>query len=459
MQKPLVAIVGRPNVGKSTLFNRLVGKRQALVQDRPGITRDRHYAEAEWDGTIFRLVDTGGLEFQTTDRLQKKMSDQAFRGIEEADCILCVVDGKVGVTTLDREWVEKIRKINKPKLFVVNKVDSAKDEALLADFYPLGMDPMFPVSAETSRGISDLLDRLIANLKETPPLCKGRPGGVEELAGISTSPNPSLQRRGENELTISIIGRPNVGKSTLLNRLLGEERAIVDETPGTTRDPINTHLTVDGTIICLIDTAGVRKKGKTDKAIEKFSIIKSLKSIEESDITLLVIDGAEGITDQDCHVAGQAFEKNKAIIMLVNKWDEGVKKTSRDQFLDHLKRKLHFTPDSPVLFISAKTGAKVEKIFPTILRIQKQYEYRVPTAELNREFARIIERHPLPVFKGRNIKIYYATQTGIKPPTFVVFSNEPGKIHFSYERYLNNALREAFGFTEVPVKILFRKRT
>ena len=442
-----VAIVGRPNVGKSTFFNRLLGTRKAIVDEVAGVTRDRHYAEAEWDGTEFRLVDTGGLEFETTDRLQKKMADQAFKGIEEADCILCVVDGKVGSTTLDREWVEKIRKINKPKFFVVNKIDSAKDEALLADFYPLGLDPMFPVSAETSRGVSDLLDAVVSILKIIPP-----------------APPLNLRGGGGELLTIAIIGRPNVGKSTLLNRLLGEERTIVDETPGTTRDAINNHLTFEGTSICLIDTAGVRRQGKTDKAIEKFSIIKSLKSIEESDIILLVIDGIEGITDQDCHVAGQAFERNKAMIILVNKWDEGVKKWSgaaagaRGRFLEYLEQKFHFVLYSPVLFISAKTGAKVEKIFPTALRIGKQYEHRVSTGELNREFARIIERHPLPVFKGRNIKIYYATQTGTKPPTFVVFSNEPGKIHFSYERYLNNALRGAFGFTEVPIKIVFRKR-
>ncbi|MBI2339985.1 MAG: ribosome biogenesis GTPase Der [Deltaproteobacteria bacterium] len=439
--KPLVAIVGRPNVGKSTLFNRFVGKRQALVQDVPGITRDRHYAEAEWDGTTFRLVDTGGLEFETTDRLQKKMSDQAFKGIEEADCIICVVDGKVGVTTLDREWVEKIRKINKPKFFVVNKIDSAKDEALLADFYPLGMDPMFPVSAETSRGVSDLLDRVVSILKITPP-----------------APPLNLRGGGGELLQIAIIGRPNVGKSTLLNRLLGEERAIVDETPGTTRDPINTYLSYQNRPVCLIDTAGIRKKGRTDTAIEKFSIVKSLKTIEKADVTFLLVDGNEGVTDQDTHVAGSAYEKDKPIILIVNKWDEGQKKTGRDSFLDQLQRKFHFSLYSPVLFVSAKTGSKTEKIFPTALRIYEQYQRRVPTAELNKAFGRIIEKHPLPVYRGRNIKIYYATQTGIAPPTFVVFSNEPGKIHFSYERYLNNALRESFGFTEVPVKIVFRKK-
>lgn len=441
MQKHLVAIVGRPNVGKSTLFNRIIGKRKALVQDIPGITRDRHYAETDWDGMVFRLLDTGGLEFESKDRLQKKMSEQVLSGIEEAAVVIFVMDGKTGVTALDREWVEKVRKIKKPKLFVVNKVDSAAKETYITDFYELGMDNLIPVSAETGRGVNDLLDK------------------VNEILGkIKNLPSEVQEERGD-EFKIAIIGRPNVGKSTLLNRLVGQERAIVDETAGTTRDPVDSLITYENETFRLVDTAGIRKKGKIDQAIEKFSIVKSLKSIEDCHLAILLLDGSVGVTDQDAHVAGEAFKRNKALIFLVNKWDlQEQTEEVREEFKRAIEFKLTFVKFCPVLFLSAKTGSGIKKLFPTVLRVKDQYNRRVQTSDLNKEFERIIGSHPLPMHAGRNIKVFYAAQTGTAPPTFVIFSNEPKHIHFSYQRYLINSIKEAFGFKEVPIKVIYRKR-
>lgn len=447
VRKPLIAIVGRPNVGKSTLFNRMTGRRKALVQDVPGITRDRQYGEVFWDRMIFTVLDTGGLEFGSQSRLQRKMSGQALVGVSEADIIVSVMDARSGVTSLDREWVSRIRKIEKPKIFVANKVDSEKMEPVAGDFFELGIDSLLPVSAETGRGVSELLDR-IANII--------RCGGGE----MSDEKRPT-ESIGEEltggEFKIAIIGRPNVGKSTLLNALLGKERSITDEAPGTTRDPVNSYLVHANTPFCLVDTAGIRKKGRVSHAIEKFSIIKSLKAIDECNLALLLVDTVEGVADQDAHVAGEAARRGKAIIFLANKWDEGAKTAKAGDFTETLRRKLRFASFAPVLYISAKTGLGLNKIFPTVLRLRQQYEHRVLTSAVNDEFARIVDSHPLPLYRGRNVKIYYAAQAGIKPPTFVIFANEPRHIHFSYERYLANSLREAFGFREVPVRIVFRK--
>lgn len=440
--KPLVAIVGRPNVGKSSLFNRLVGKKRALVFDEPGITRDRQYAEVDWDRHLFDVVDTGGIDLYTKANLQKKMTSQALQGIKEASLVLVLMDAKVGLTPHDREWIEKARQFKIPKIFVVNKVDTAEQQDLLAEFYELGVNPLMPISAETGRGISELLDKI-----------------VEIVGDPSTSAEASVDEPvTSDQFNISIIGRPNVGKSTLLNALLQEERAIVDATPGTTRDTVNTYLQIDGHNLCLMDTAGIRRQGRISQKVEKVSVTKALGSLGKSHCALLVLDAIEGITEQDAHVAGEAFNQRKILLILVNKWDEASSKTTQKEFQLELERKMNFLEICPVLFISAKTGLSVQKIFPTILRIKAQYEMRIPTSQLNRAFEKVIKKHPLPVYRGRNINIYYATQVSASPPTFAIFSNEPSKIHFSYQRYLVNSIREVFGFKEVPLRLLFRKK-
>ena len=369
--------------------------------------------------------------------------------------MIFVMDGKVGVTALDREWVEKVRKIQKPKLFIVNKVDTTAKESYLNDFYELGMDGMIPVSAETGRGVADLLDKVAVILRAAGP--KNPPGAVGSFADAQDDRNSA---QDDNQFSIAIIGRPNVGKSTLLNRLLGSERAIVDETAGTTRDPVDGVFQEGEEIFRIVDTAGIRKKGRTHESIEKFSIVKSLKAIDECDLALILLDGTEGVTDQDAHVAGEAFERHKAILFVVNKWDlQEETEVVREEFKRAIEFKLTFASFCPVLFMSAKTGSGVKKLIPTILRVKDQYTRRVSTSELNDEFGRIIASHPMPLHAGRNIKIFYATQTAVSPPTFVVFGNEPKHIHFSYQRYLINSIKEAFGFKEVPIKILYRKKS
>lgn len=440
--KPLIAIVGRPNVGKSTLFNRILGKRSALVQNQPGVTRDRHYAESDWDGVSFRLVDTGGLEFSTEKRITKKVTEQALEGIEEADILVLVMDGRAGVTMLDREWVDRVRKIKKPKFFVVNKIDSAKEEESLPPFYELGLDPT-PISAETGRKVGDLLDKIVEQAE----------GLVHQNSGMIQATKASI-----DEFKIAIVGRPNVGKSTLLNFLLGAERVIVDEEPGTTRDPVDALLNNRGDLYRLVDTAGIRKRGRTTEGIEKFSMIKSLKVIDKTDIVLLMIDGAEGVTAQDTHVAGEAFERGKGIIFIVNKWDIGEKKTTKEYFKKEFSRQVSYAGSYPLLFISAKTGMGVNSIFREVKRIRKQFEYRVPEQELREVFSAILENQTMPVFRGRNIQMGQIRQVGVKPPTFVVSTPSPRNVHFSYKRYLHNALSRAFGLESVPVRILFKTR-
>jgi GTP-binding protein len=445
MSLPVIAIVGRPNVGKSTIFNRLTGTRRALVLAQPGITRDRQYMNVDWDGFAFRLLDTAGLELDFQDALQEKMTNQSFKAIEEADLIILVMDGRAGITPMDAEWMQKMRPLPKPKILAINKIDSENLEASVGEFYGLGIEDTVPVSAETGRGVSALLDCIVEKLKEG--------GAVKQETEEELKQEPA-----DVSFRMALIGRPNVGKSTLLNRLLGEERSIVDPTPGTTRDPVNTYLNYQNQILQIIDTAGIRKKGKTDEAIEKFSVIKSLKSIERCHCALALLDGVEGITEQDSHVIGHALEKEKALLILVNKWDEGQKKWNEKEFEEHVELRLRAALFAPLVYISAKTGKNCEKVLPWVMKLKDQYEKRIPTAELNKVFEQIVFHHPLPVHRGRDIKIYYVTQISVRPPTFVVFANEPRHIHFSYQRYLENAIREAFGFKDIPLRILFRKK-
>lgn len=464
MKTHLVAIVGRPNVGKSTLFNRLTRKWQAIVEDRPGITRDRLYGDFTIFNHKFRIMDTGGLNLRPKDKMEKKVSAQAERGIAEADVILFVMDGRVGPTELDKDWVRKLRKINKPKVFIVNKLDEPKLDAKAQEFYELGISPLILISAEKQRNFSGLSEAILNVLNLDIDSDVGAQfiaptdtGVINQAPTEDIDPEVVVQKplRMPN---IALIGRPNVGKSTLLNAILEEERSIVDDVPGTTRDPIHTYITRDDKEYCFIDTAGIRKRAKTIERVEKFSVVGSLGVIDKADIVLLLIDGNEGPTDQDAHVAGYAFEKQKAIILVVNKWDEGSKKFSREDFQLKLELKMNYLSYCPLIFISAKTGKNLQRVFQAIQNIQEQYDVQIKTSELNRVFEHIINHHPLPTYKGKDIKMFYATQVGRRPPSFVIFCTEPKHVHFTYKRYLINALREAFQLHNVPIRLIFKKR-
>lgn len=462
----LIAIVGRPNVGKSTLFNRLTGKWQAIVEDRPGITRDRLYGEFSVFNHRFRIMDTGGLNLDPKSLIEKKMSAQAEKGIVEADVILFLMDGRAGPTPLDRAWVDKLRKIRKPKIFVINKIDSTSLDVKVQEFFELGIHPLVVISAEKQRNFSGLSDAILKTLKleandvlESESVIDEAPPANDEIKSDDNSEESKVKvPKALANPKIAIIGRPNVGKSTLLNAILDEDRSIVDDAPGTTRDPIHTDFERDGVKYRIIDTAGIRKRAKTVERVEKFSVVNALSVIEAADIVLLVIDGNIGPTEQDAHVAGFAFEKQKAIVLVVNKWDEGAKKFSREEFKEKLELKMNYLNYCPLIFISAKNGKNLPKVFEAVESIRKQYDIDIKTGELNRTFQFIVDHHPLPTFRGRDIKMFYATQIGARPPSFMIFCTEPAHVHFTYKRYLINAMRETFGLESVPVRLIFRKR-
>ncbi|GAM08195.1 GTPase Der [Geobacter sp. OR-1] len=434
--KPIVAIVGRPNVGKSTLFNRLVGQRRAIVDDMPGVTRDRNYATVTRYEVPFILVDTGGFEPVTEDRLLQQMREQSQLAIEEADVILFVMDGRGGLTPADREVAGMLRKVNKPVFYLVNKIDGEKLEIASSDFYSLGIDSMHTISAEHNRGINDL---------------------IEELMGILPH---SVNEEDKDEITkIAVVGRPNVGKSSLVNKLLGFERSVANPTAGTTRDSIDTHFTCNKKRYLLIDTAGIRRKGKTTEKLEKYSVVDSLRSIERGDVVLIVISAEDGVTEQDSKIAGYAYEAGKACIFVVNKWDTLQKdNASVGKFVDRIRTEFKYLPFAPIIFVSAVTGQRVPKIIPEVDKVMDQFARRVTTSDLNRVFTEATEAKHAPLASGRRVKFYFATQVGTKPPTFVIFTNQPEGIHFSYERYLANRFREAFGFEGTPIRLLFRGR-
>jgi GTP-binding protein len=433
--KPIVAIVGRPNVGKSTLFNRLVGHRRAIVDDMPGVTRDRNYATVNKYEVPFILVDTGGFEPVTEDRLLQQMREQSQLAMEEADVIFFVMDGREGLTPADREVAGMLRKVNKPVFYLVNKIDGEKLELASSDFYSLGIDSMHTISAEHNRGINDL---------------------IEELMGIL----PHSPADDEDEITkIAVVGRPNVGKSSLVNKLLGFERSVANPTAGTTRDSIDTHFTCNKKRYLLIDTAGIRRKGKTTEKLEKYSVVDSLRSIERGDVVLIVINAEDGVTEQDSKIAGYAYEAGKACIFVVNKWDALQKdNASVGRFVDRIRTEFKYLPFAPIIFVSAVTGQRVPKIIQEVDKVMAQYSRRVTTSDLNKVFTEATEAKHAPLASGRRVKFYFATQVGTKPPTFVIFTNQPEGIHFSYERYLANRFREAFGFEGTPIKLLFRGR-
>ncbi|EKD51624.1 MAG: hypothetical protein ACD_62C00215G0008 [uncultured bacterium] len=451
---PIIAIIGRPNVGKSTIFNRLTVKWRSIVEDQPGITRDRLLAEMDIEGKQCYLMDTGGLQVEAKTRIERKMSEQALKGVEQADALIFVFDGREGVTPMDREWVNKFRKIEKPKIFLVNKLDDPELDSKAQEFYELGVAPLIAMSAETKRNFSELYSELNKILSQVSP-----PNPTWDMLSTKLSADGTLDDAlVKKTLSISIIGRPNVGKSTLLNTFLNEERCIVDDVPGTTRDPIDSLVEYNGITYRFVDTAGIRKRAKTTERVDKFSVVAALKCIDESNLVLLLLDSTTGPTEQDAHVAGYAFEKERAIIILANKWDEGQHKFTQQSFEHKMELKMNYLKFCPILYISAKTGKNVSKIFTTIEDVRRQYEFSVGTGELNRVFENIVDHHPLPVFKGQEIKMYYSTQVKSSPPSFMVFCNYPDKVHFTYKRYLINAIREAFALQNVPIRIMFRKR-
>lgn len=456
MSRPVVALVGRPNVGKSTLFNRLAGERLAVVSEQAGTTRDRLVAEAEWAGLTFDIVDTGGIDPTAPGKgpalavgsaeYVPQIRAQAELAAREADAVLFIVDCEDGVTPADVEVSDILRRRPPqaagrppaPVLLVVNKCDNAQRRADAVSFYELGMGDPIPVSALHGSGTGDLLDRLVELIR----------------------PAAEVPDEAEPGVRLAIVGRPNVGKSSLLNRLLGQERAIVSPVPGTTRDAIDTPLAYEGMPLTLIDTAGIRRRGHIEPGVEKYSVLRALKAIDRADVVLLVIDATEGVTAQDAHIAGMTLDKSKSIVLLVNKWD-AVPKDDRTmvEFSGTVRQQLKFMEYVPVLFISAKTGQRVDQVLPTALRVQEERLRRIPTAELNRLIHRAADIHAPPSRSGRQLKISYASQVRTDPPTFLFHVNDPKLVHFSYRRFLENRIREAYGFLGTPLVLSFRRRS
>ncbi len=436
-----VAIVGRPNVGKSTLFNRLIGKKKAVVDDRPGITVDRLYGEVQWRKTKFSVVDTAGLSTLYDSSPTETITNQVMFAIDEAAVIILVTDGKAGLQEEDKYIVDLLRKSGKPFFVAVNKIDNPKkSQELLADFYALGTDRIYPISALHGTGIDDLLDDVVDTLP--PP-----------------SPKPD-ESSDDGIIKVTIVGRPNVGKSTMLNKILGFPRVHVSPQPGTTRDPVEVLFDRGGRRFCFIDTAGVRRKGRIKERLEKIFVSKALESVELCDIAILLIDAQEGPTDQDLHIGGYIHKLGKGCIIGINKWDIVSDRPQKEikNILTETKERFKFLSYAPIIPCSALTGKNINRFFTAIENVYRQYTTRIGTGVLNRALAEIVEKHQPPASSGRLVKFYYITQPVVAPPTFVIFCNLPEEIHFSYERYLTNQLRERFQLNNTPIKIFFRKR-
>lgn len=438
----IVAIIGRPNVGKSTLFNRITRTSQALVDDLPGVTRDRNYAAAVWDEKAFTVIDTGGFISKDDSFFDQSIRDQIFNALEEADILLFVADGKTGLHPEDSILFDIVRRSSKPVFFAVNKIDGPEQQGHLADFYALGIENIYPLSSAHGFGIGDLLSDIIEHIPETP-----------DLETLET------EESEVSEIRISILGRPNVGKSTLVNRVLDSPRVIVSPIPGTTRDAVDTPFERAGDKYLLIDTAGIRRKGKTHEKIEKISIIKALQAIDRSHVCMLLIDASEGVADQDLHIAGYIQERFRACIIGVNKWDifDSDPKV-RKNFLEDVRGRFRFMPFAPILPLSAMSGLGVRKVIPLIGEVFAQYNKRISTGILNRALHDAVTTHEPPMVRGRRLKFFYATQTGTRPPMFVLFCNYPAGIHFSYERFMLNRFRESFGLDKTPIRLVFRGR-
>jgi len=460
MDKPLVALVGRPNVGKSTLFNRLTGERLAVVDEVPGTTRDRLHAEAEWNGVGFVIVDTGGID-PTTVKYGKgrtplsvgsadfitEIRAQAEAAIREADAVLLLVDVESGITPADHEVAQILRRsqverdggLYPPVILVVNKCDSQQSRQGAVEFYELGLGEPHPISALHGAGVGDLLDELVAVLDRQP--------------------DADLEGELDEAVKIAIVGKPNVGKSSLLNRLVGSERAIVSEIPGTTRDAVDTYLEYEGVNITLIDTAGIRRRGKIAPGVEKYSVIRTLRAIHRADVALLLIDATTGVTSQDAHIGGFILDEWKSAVVVVNKWDAIEKDAyTMDGYRQEVRQALHFLDYVPVLFISALTGQRVEQVIPTALQVQEERLVRLSTSELNKILRDAQDRHPPPARAGKRLKLFYGAQVRSEPPTFLFHVNDPKLVHFSYRRFLENRIREAYGFLGTPIRLVFRGR-
>jgi GTP-binding protein len=449
MARPVVAIVGRPNVGKSSLFNRLVGEQMAIVEDQPGTTRDRLYGTSDWNGIDYTVIDTGGLVLDETlpnepelssEEIVRRTREQAQQAIEEADVILFMVDARSGLTAADEEIGEVLRKSHKPVIIAANKAENEERRLNAVEFYRLGLGDPIAISAHHAINTGDLLDEIVAAFPPEEP-----------------------EEDDEDTIRIAIVGRPNVGKSRLLHAILGQERVIVSDMPGTTRDAIDTRITVgegeEAREVILIDTAGIRRRGRIEVGVEKYSVIRTLRAISRSDVVLMLIDATEGMTAQDTHIAGYVLEQYKSMMLLVNKWDLVEKDASTlGEFTNTVREELNFMPYVPILFISAKFGQRVNRVLPTALEIAEQRLRRIPTGQLNKIMKEAVDAHPPPSRPGKWLKLLYATQADINPPTFVFFVNDPQMVHFSYQRYLENQLRAAFGFEGTPIKMVFRTR-
>ncbi|WP_433742867.1 ribosome biogenesis GTPase Der [Falsibacillus pallidus] len=435
MTKPVVAIVGRPNVGKSTIFNRIVGERISIVEDIPGVTRDRIYSSAEWLTHEFNIIDTGGIEISDAPFMEQ-IRQQAEIAIDEADVIIFLVNGREGVTSADEEVAKILYKTKKPVVLAVNKIDNPDMKDMIYDFYALGFGEPYPISGSHGLGLGDLLDE-----------------------AAKFFPTDEGDQYGENVIKFSLIGRPNVGKSSLFNALIGEDRVIVSDIEGTTRDAIDSVFTFDEQEYVVIDTAGMRKKGKVYESTEKYSVLRALRAIERSDVVLVVLNGEEGIREQDKRIAGYAHESGKAVIIVVNKWD-AVEKDEKTMklFEQNIREHFQFLSYAPVVFLSAKTKKRVHTLMPMIDIASENHSLRVQSSILNEVIMDAIATNPTPTDKGKRLRVYYATQVAVKPPTFVVFVNEPELMHFSYQRFLENRIREAFGFEGTPIRIISRSR-
>lgn len=453
MYKPIVALVGRPNVGKSTLFNRLVGERKAVTSEIPGTTRDRILGDSEWNGVAFIVIDTGGIEIyeptgsRNTAPLAEGSADfvpqiraQALLAVEDADLVVLMVDADQGITAADQSVAEILRRTHKPILIAANKADNQPRRDDAVEFYGLGIgEDVYPISAIHGTGTGDLLDAVVKALQNAP--------------------QEPVDDEDDDSLKIAIVGRPNVGKSSLLNRLLGEERAIVSPIAGTTRDAIDTHLTWEGLPVTLIDTAGIRKRGSIEPGVEQFSVIRAYKALERADVALLLIDAVEGVTAQDTHIAGMIKDTHRSVVIIVNKWDAVEKdEHSLHTFTETIRHRFDFISYAPILFISALNGQRIHTVLPTAARVQEERLVRIPTSELNEMVREAMLRHAPPSRTGRKLKVYYASQVRVDPPTFLFHVNDIELVHFTYERYLENQIREKYSFMGTPLRLSFRPR-
>ncbi len=432
MKKPTVALVGRPNVGKSTLFNKIAGKKISIIEDIPGITRDRIYADAEYKNYKFHLIDTGGIDI-AKESFNNEIKTQAEIAIDEADVVIFIVDGKDGITANDLVVRDMLRKSNKKVIVAINKVDNKQREENIYDFYELGFDIYIPISAEHSKNISELMEEVVTDFYEIP----------EEY---------------EDKLKFCVIGRPNVGKSSLVNALLNEDRVIVSDVAGTTRDAVDTLFTYDKNEYVLIDTAGMRKKGKVYESTEKYSLIRSMKAIDRSDVCLIVINAEEGIIEHDKHIAGYAIEMGKAVVLVVNKWDTVDDQNDINSFKKQIRNNFQFTPYASIVFLSALTKKRIHTLMPEVLKAYENTTKQIKTNLLNNVIMDAVALNPPPSYKGKRLKIYFVSQTGTKPPKFTFNVNNKGLVHFSYERYLENKIRENFDLTGTPIILQFKNK-